>query len=65
MEAAGRRVFYSGDFRGHGRKRKLFEAMVANPPEDIDILLMEGTTIGRTGTDEGFATEDDLECAFA
>lgn len=58
-------LFYSGDFRGHGRKRKLFEAMVANPPGDIDVLLMEGTTIGRTGTDEGFATEDDLECAFA
>ena len=65
VEADGKRVFYSGDFRGHGRKRKLFEAMVANPPGDIDILLMEGTTIGRTGTDEGFATEDDLECAFA
>ena len=65
VEACGKRVFYSGDFRGHGRKRKLFEAMVANPPGDIDILLMEGTTIGRTGTDEGFATEDALECTFA
>ena len=65
VEACGKRVFYSGDFRGHGRKRKLFEAMVANPPGDIDILLMEGTTIGRTGTDEGFATEDALKCTFA
>ena len=61
VEADGKRVFYSGDFRAHGRKKKLFEAMVARPPKDIDVLLMEGTTIGRTGTDEGFATEDELE----
>ena len=65
VEADGKRVFYSGDFRGHGRKKKLFEAMVARPPSDIDVLLMEGTTIGRTGSDEGFATEDDLEMEFA
>ncbi len=64
VEADGKRVFYSGDFRAHGRKAKLFEAMVARPPKDIDVLLMEGTTIGRTGSDEGFATEDDLEMEF-
>ena len=64
LEADGKRVFYSGDFRAHGRKRKLFDAMVARPPKDIDVLLMEGTTIGRTGTDEGFATEDELEQEF-
>jgi len=64
LEADGKRVFYSGDFRAHGRKRKLFEAMVSRPPKDIDVLMMEGTTIGRTGSDEGFATEDDLENEF-
>ena len=64
VEADGARVFYSGDFRGHGRKSALFEAMIGHPPEDIDVLLMEGTTIGRTGSDEGFATEADLEEEF-
>ena len=64
VEANGKRVFYSGDFRGHGRKRSLFEAMIANPPKDIDALLMEGTTIGRTGSDENHASETDLENAF-
>ena len=64
VEADGKRVFYSGDFRAHGRKSKLFEAMVAGPPKNIDVLLMEGTTIGRTGTAEGFATEYDLETEF-
>ena len=64
VEANGKRVFYSGDFRGHGRKRSLFQAMIANPPKDIDVLLMEGTTIGRTGADETHASETDLEGAF-
>ena len=64
VEADGKRVFYSGDFRGHGRKGKLFERMIAHPPEDIDVALMEGTTIGRMSTDEGFAAEHDLEREF-
>ncbi|MBF0504841.1 MAG: MBL fold metallo-hydrolase [Candidatus Omnitrophica bacterium] len=47
IEANGTRVFYSGDFRGHGRKSALFKKMVADPPRDIDCLLMEGSMIGR------------------
>jgi len=61
IEAGGKRLFYTGDLRGHGRKAKLFERLLDNPPENVDVLLMEGTTITRTGTDEGFPTEADLE----
>ena len=64
VEADGKRVFYSGDFRGHGRKKALFESMIERPPKDIDVLLMEGTTIGRMGSDEEFATEAELEKEF-
>ena len=64
IEADGKRIFYSGDFRGHGRKKGLFESLIRRPPTDIDVLLMEGTTIGRTGTGTGFPTEQDLEQAF-
>ena len=64
VEADGKRVFYSGDFRAHGRKSRLFEEMIAEPPRDIDVLLMEGTTIGRDGTGKGFASERDLEREF-
>ena len=64
VEADGKRTYYSGDFRTHGRKAKLIEAVIKHPPRDIDVLLMEGTTIGRTGTSEGFATETDLEREF-
>jgi len=61
VEADGKRLFYTGDLRGHGRKAKLFERLVAHPPEKVDVLLMEGTTIRREGTTAGFPTEDDIE----
>ena len=64
VEADGKRVYYSGDFRAHGRKASLIEAVIQHPPPDIDVLLMEGTTIGRTGTGEGFVTEAELEEQF-
>ena len=47
IEAEGKRVFYSGDFRGHGRKSVLFDSMVKEPPQNIDCLLMEGSMLGR------------------
>lgn len=58
VEAGGKRLFYSGDFRGHGRKAKAFERFIASPPVNIDVMLMEGTTIGR---DEPPSTEQDVE----
>jgi len=64
VEADGRRLFYSGDLRAHGRKGKLFERLVAHPPENVDVLLMEGSTIGRTGEDNGYPTEVELEKRF-
>lgn len=47
IEADRKRVFYSGDFRGHGRKGVLLKAILKNPPKNIDCLLMEGTRIGK------------------
>lgn len=47
ISAEGRKVFYSGDFRAHGRKSALFKMVLRNPPNDIDYLLMEGTMLGR------------------
>ena len=61
VEADGKRLFYTGDLRAHGRKPGVFERLVAHPPENVDVLLMEGTTIRRYGTEDGFPTEDDIE----
>lgn len=60
IEANGKKLFYSGDFRGHGRKSVLFKRMLDNPPTNIDYLLMEGSMLGRTGPG-GHADETSVE----
>lgn len=61
IEAAGRRVLYSGDLRLHGRKpgmsRGLLEAVGAAP---LDLLLIEGTHLSRS-LDAVATTEWELE----
>jgi ribonuclease J len=47
VEAEGRRLLYSGDLRAHGRKPGTFERLVREPPEDVDVFLMEGTRLSR------------------
>jgi ribonuclease J len=49
VEAGGRRLFYTGDLRGHGRKARLFDELLADPPRVIDALLCEGTHIRAIG----------------
>ncbi len=61
VEIAGKRILYSGDFRRTGRKSALVDRILKNPPKDIDILLLEGTTLGRLGL---FPTEHELERQF-
>ena len=64
VEGDGKRIFYTGDLRAHGRKGSLFARLVAHPPLDVDVLLMEGTTVGRTDIDDKFRSEEDLEKEF-
>lgn len=61
IEAGGKRLLYSGDFRVHGRKGKLVRAMMKEPPADLDALVMEGTNLG---TDKPTSSEADLEEQF-
>jgi ribonuclease J len=61
IEVDGKRLLYSGDFRVHGRKSVLVERLMASPPPDIDVLIMEGTNLG---SDKPWVTEDDLETEF-
>ena len=64
IEADGHRLFYSGDLRGHGRKGELFKLMLRNPPRNIDVMLMEGSSLGRLDASEQFPTEEALERLF-
>ena len=60
VEAEGKRLFYSGDIRGHGRNADLFQGLLSNPPSEIDVLICEGTQIGR---DPDFAFPDEHSVA--
>ncbi|MDD5395568.1 MAG: MBL fold metallo-hydrolase [Thiothrix sp.] len=64
IEAGGKRVFYSGDFRAHGRKATLFEHLVSAPPTPVDCLMLEGTSLARLDEGEHFVAESDLEQQF-
>lgn len=59
INANGKSLFYSGDFRIHGRKAKAFDWFSKNVKSNIDYLLLEGTTISRTS--ENFPTETKIE----
>ena len=59
IEADGKRIFYSGDFRGSGRKKKVFNNLIANPPQNVDLLLIEGTMIERNN--HPYPNEDSVE----
>ncbi|MEI6287743.1 MAG: MBL fold metallo-hydrolase [Bacillota bacterium] len=45
IEADGKTIIYSGDFREHGRKGKLLDMFLAKAPKHADVLLMEGTCL--------------------
>jgi ribonuclease J len=62
IEADGKSLLYSGDFRLHGRKSRFFDWFCSNIKQGIDYLLLEGSTIGRT--DKPFSTESELEEEF-
>jgi len=59
IDAEGKRIFYSGDFRGHGRKHIVFDNIIKDPPKNIDYLLLEGSHIEKQDGDCN--TEDAVE----
>ncbi|MFA6636914.1 MAG: MBL fold metallo-hydrolase [Candidatus Omnitrophota bacterium] len=63
IESGGKRVFYSGDFRGHGSKSILFEKLIENPPRNVDVLICEGTVMASEREGEKI-TENDVRDAL-
>jgi ribonuclease J len=47
IEVDGQRIFYTGDFRGHGRKSMLLGRITKDPPQYVNYLVMEGSMLGR------------------
>lgn len=63
IEADGKRLFYSGDFRSHGRKSKLFNAFIKQSPQNVDVLMLEGSCLGREQSDK-YPSEQSLQAEF-
>jgi ribonuclease J len=63
VEADGRRLFYSGDLRAHGRKAGTFQRLLDDPPDHVDTFLLEGTTVGRAGADDRDEASVEQQCA--
>jgi ribonuclease J len=59
IEAEGRKIIYSGDFRAHGRKSKAYHYFLKTAPKNVDALLLEGTMLGRVR--EKCITEKEIE----
>lgn len=59
IEAGGKTVVYTGDFRDHGKKAKATAYFKNHLPSGIDALLIEGTMMTRSM--EALETEDQLE----
>ena len=66
IDAEGKTIVYSGDFRAHGRKAKLTDAIMQTPPKRVDALIMEGTNLPTAGSAfKPTPTETELEEQFA
>jgi len=61
VEADGRKLFYSGDIRFHGRKSQTVERLLASPPKGVHVLMMEGTQVGRSPAARYMRSEEDVE----
>ena len=59
IEAGGRTLLYTGDFRDEGTRPNANAALFA-AAADADVLLCEGTTVGRTGHSESAASEAEV-----
>lgn len=62
IKCEGKTILYTGDFRGHGRRRAYLERFLKEAEKEPDLLLIEGTTLGRAG--ETDCTEEELEAQF-
>lgn len=58
IEAEGKKILHTGDFRGHGYLSKGLETTLKHYIGQIDILIIEGTMLARP--DEKVMTEADL-----
>jgi ribonuclease J len=62
VEAEGKRILHTGDFRGHGFRGKGLIPMLKKYAKDIDYIISEGSNILRS--DVSIQTEQELQREF-
>ncbi len=62
ISAGGKHLFYTGDFRSHGRKAGTIDRLMKHPPK-VDVMVIEGTMLGPRSHEAHF-TETQLEEEF-
>lgn len=63
LEAEGKKILYTGDFRLHGFRHNCMEKIINKWVDGIDVLLIEGTTLSRSN--ENVMTEQQLQMKVA
>lgn len=63
IEADGKRILHTGDFRDHGYLGKGLEKVLNHYVKQVDILITEGTMLSRS--DERVRHESELKVEFA
>jgi len=59
IEAEGKRILHTGDFRGHGFRSKILVPLLKKYCTDIDYIISEGSNILRP--EAAFQSEQDLQ----
>lgn len=59
IEADGKRILYTGDFRLHGVRGKTMDKILDRRIETVDVVVTEGTTVSRS--EHEVVTEWDLQ----
>jgi ribonuclease J len=59
VEHGGKRIFYTGDLRFHGRKQGMHKRILKDLGRNLDLLITEGTNVGRAQS--GLSSERAVE----
>ena len=59
VEHAGKRIFYTGDLRFHGRKAGMHKRILKDLSGNLDLIITEGTNVGREQS--GLRSEKEVE----
>ena len=60
IEADGKRILYTGDFRLHGLRGRVLEKLIKTYVGDVAVLLTEGTSLSRN-VNEGISEHEVLD----